>query len=90
MHFKEFEQCFDDLCAKQKTVLFSKAADYAADTDSLSNFKFAGSISGLNAKLSCLNLIATKVARLGVLLNKTTSKEAGDYYAYRDYGNPQT
>jgi len=35
----------------------------------LSNFKLAGNITGISAELNCLNLIATKVARLGVLLN---------------------
>ena len=40
-----------------------------ANTDRLSNFKLAGGICGLKAEQNCLSLIATKVARLGVLLN---------------------
>lgn len=61
VHFKEMTQ-------KMKQILLSKGDDYA-NTDRLSNFKLAGNVSGLNAKLNCLSLIATKVARLGVLLN---------------------
>lgn len=53
---------------KMWTVLVSKGNDYANE-DRLSNFKLAGNIAGLNASLNCLSLIATKVARLGVLLN---------------------
>lgn len=47
--------------------MLAKGDDYA-NTDRLSNFKLAGNICGFNAELNCLNLIATKVARLGVLL----------------------
>jgi hypothetical protein len=53
---------------KMKRTLFSKGDDYANE-DRLSNFKLAGAISGGDAKTNCLNLIATKVARLGVLIN---------------------
>lgn len=49
-------------------TLVCKGNDYA-NTDRLSNFKLAGSISGMTAELNCLSLIATKVARLGVLLH---------------------
>ena len=55
-----------------RNTLLNKGDDYA-NTDRLSNFKLAGGIAGGNAKINCLNLIATKVARLGVLLN---SKDA--------------
>ena len=48
--------------------MFSKGDDYA-NQDRLSNFKLAGAISGGNAETNCLNLIGTKVARLGVLIN---------------------
>ena len=51
-----------------KEILFKKGNDYA-NTDRLSNFKLAGAICGLTAERNCLTLIATKVARLGVLLN---------------------
>lgn len=51
----------------------SKGDDYAND-DRLSNFKLAGSIVGLSASQNCLSLIATKVARLGVLLKSRNPK----------------
>ena len=59
-HFKEFTD-------KMEEVLLKKGNDYAND-DRLSNFKLAGTICGGTPELNCLNLIATKVARLGVLL----------------------
>ena len=48
-------------------LLLTKGNDYANE-DRLSNFKLAGSIAGGNAATNCLNMIATKVARLGNLL----------------------
>ena len=51
-----------------ESMLIKKGGDYASE-DKLSNFKLAGNICGLTPELNCLSLIATKVARLGVLLN---------------------
>lgn len=59
---------FADFVRKMEDVMFKKGNDYANE-DRLSNFKLAGAISGGSAELNCLNLIATKTARLGVLLN---------------------
>jgi hypothetical protein len=59
---------FEALTLEMKQILFKKGNDYA-NTDRLSNFKLAGAICGLTAERNCLSLIATKVARLGVLLN---------------------
>jgi hypothetical protein len=59
---------FEALTSQMKQILFKKGNDYA-NTDRLSNFKLAGAICGLTAERNCLTLIATKVARLGVLLN---------------------
>lgn len=59
---------FNNFIDTQKGVLFKKSKDYATDIDVLSNFKLAGSICGLTPEQNCLSLIATKVARLGVLL----------------------
>lgn len=59
---------FEEITSKMKEILLKKGNDYA-NNDRLSNFKLAGSICGLKAEQSCLSLIATKVARLGVLLN---------------------
>jgi len=49
-------------------ILIKKGDDYANE-DRLSNFKLAGNIAGGDAAINCLNLIATKVARLGNLLS---------------------
>jgi hypothetical protein len=66
---KEEQQIFfDEYINRMRDVLLNKGDDYA-NADRLSNFKMAGQIAGGNAQLNCLNLIATKVARLGVLLN---------------------
>lgn len=64
------EQTFDEIIEKMRTIMLCKGDDYA-NVDRLSNFKLAGAISGNTAEVNCLNLIATKVARLGVLLNST-------------------
>lgn len=65
---QEQEKHFKEMTEKMANIMLSKGNDYA-NTDRLSNFKLAGGVSGLNAELNCLSLIATKVARLGVLLN---------------------
>ena len=65
---QEQQDFFDEYINKMRDVLLNKGDDYA-NADRLSNFKLAGLIAGGNAKTNCLNLIATKVARLGVLLN---------------------
>lgn len=59
---------FEIITNQMKEILLQKGNDYA-NTDRLSNFKLAGTICGLSAEINCLSLIATKVARLGVLLN---------------------
>jgi hypothetical protein len=68
-------QEFDKFVKQMEDIMFRKGNDYAGE-DRLANFKRAGYASGLNAELNCLSLIATKVARLGVLLNnKETEPE---------------
>lgn len=64
------ETHFEGLTSQMKQILLKKGNDYA-NTDRLSNFKLAGTICGLTAEQNCLSLIATKVARLGVLLADT-------------------
>ena len=61
------EVVFDNMVAEMRKVMLVKGDDYANE-DRLSNFKLAGNICGITPELNCLNLIATKVARLGVLL----------------------
>ena len=58
----------DKFVLKMSQTLLKKGNDYATN-DRLSNFKLAGAICGLSAEQNCLSLIATKVARLGVLLS---------------------
>jgi hypothetical protein len=62
-------EVFVNTINKMQKILLSKGEDYANE-DVLSNFKLAAGIVGTTPELNCLNLIATKVARLGVLLNK--------------------
>lgn len=61
-----------ELFDQQKKVLTSKGSDYAG-ADLLSNFRLAGMIVNQTSDhpdaINCLNLIGTKVARLGQLLN---------------------
>lgn len=61
-------ESFDRFVEKQREVMLSKGDDYA-NTDRLSNFKSAAYICGLTPAQHCLAMIATKVARLGVLLD---------------------
>lgn len=61
-------ESFDRLVERQREVMLSKGDDYA-NTDRLSNFKSAAYICGLTTAQHCLAMIATKVARLGVLLD---------------------
>lgn len=68
MNLDEQQDHFVKFVDEMSATLFSKGNDYSNE-DRLSNFKLAGSIAGVSAPLNCLNLIATKVARLGVLLN---------------------
>ena len=72
MNQQEQVKHFEVITTQMKEILFKKGNDYANE-DRLSNFKLDGGICGLKAEQNCLSLIATKVARLGVLLN--TDKE---------------
>lgn len=71
---EEQEKHFEEITNKMKQILLNKGNDYA-NNDRLSNFKFAGTICGLSAEINCLSLIATKVARLGVLFNSDKSPD---------------
>lgn len=65
---KQIEKVTEFFAVRKNTML-SKGADYATETDVLSNFKYSGNIIGLSKEMQILSLIATKVARLGNLLN---------------------
>jgi len=69
MNQKKQEYIFNQTVDKMRDIMLSKGNDYANE-DRLSNFKLAGSICGLTPQQNCLSLIATKVARLGVLLKE--------------------
>jgi len=75
------DKLLDNLFEEQKKILKRKSNDYAGE-DLLSNFRLAGMIVNQTSKhpdaLNCLNLIGTKVARLGQLLNtdKTAENES--------------
>jgi len=62
------EAHFEAFVNKQREVLLRKGNDYSANENRLSNFQLAGAICQLTPEQNCLSLIATKVARLGVLL----------------------
>ncbi len=80
MTLEEQLKHFEELTTQMKSTLFKKGNDYA-NTDRLSNFKLAGSICCIKPEQNCLSLIATKVARLGVLLN---SDKAPDNESIQD------
>lgn len=68
--------------AMMKETLTSKGGDYAkVDVDVLSNFKHVAEICNTKPELVALQMIATKVARLGVLL---TSDKAPNNESIRD------
>lgn len=75
------DRLLDELFDAQRDLLSSKGHDYAGE-DLLSNFRLAGMIVNQTSAhpdaINCLNLIGTKVARLGQLLNsgKTAQNES--------------
>lgn len=68
----------DELFTLQRDILDKKGYDYAGE-DVLSNFRLAGMIVNQGARnpdaVNCLNLIGTKVARLGQLLSSNKSAQ---------------
>jgi len=68
MNIQEQEHQLEQIFSKMREIMLKKGNDYAGE-DRLSNFKLAGNISGISPEVQCLSLIATKVARLGTLLN---------------------
>lgn len=80
------EVVFDNMVAEMRKVMLGKGDDYANE-DRLSNFKLAGNICGITPELNCLNLIATKVARLGVLLQGKEPKNESVQDSVLDLSN---
>lgn len=80
------EVVFDNMVAEMRKVMLGKGDDYANE-DRLSNFRLAGNICGVTPELNCLNLIATKVARLGVLLQGKEPKNESVQDSILDLSN---
>jgi len=80
------EVVFDNMVAEMRKIMLGKGDDYANE-DRLSNFKLAGNICGITPELNCLNLIATKVARLGVLLQGKEPKNESVQDSILDLSN---
>lgn len=68
---KLIKECFE----QRMEIMRKKSEDYSNGQDVLSNFKGSGANIGLTAEMQILSLIATKVARLGVLLNSNKVPE---------------
>lgn len=72
MTTEEQLKAFDIFTAKMRETISKKGDDYAG-SDRLANFRLAGGIANQGhktpASMNVLNLIGTKVARLGQLLN---------------------
>lgn len=66
MNKKEQLEHFDATVAKMRGILEKKGDDYAG-ADRLSNFKKVGAMVNTSPETSCLDKIATKIARLGTL-----------------------
>lgn len=68
----------NELFELQRSILDKKGYDYAGE-DVLSNFRLAGMIVNQSSThpdaVNCLNLIGTKVARLGQLLSSNKSAQ---------------
>ena len=71
-------QLLDELFKQQRDILDKKGYDYAGE-DVLSNFRLEGMIVNQGSAhpdaVNCLNLIGTKVARLGQLLSSNKSAQ---------------
>ena len=70
---EEQEKFITEYFIRMDEILLSKGDDYA-NSDRLSNFKLSGAIVGISPEQNCLSLIATKVARIGVLLKSKNPK----------------
>lgn len=70
MTIEEQHKSFDKIAAKMQAIMFKKGNDYAGDQDRLSNFKKVGLATEVSPEQACLQMIATKVVRLSVLLKK--------------------
>ena len=76
MNIEKQTELFHQFTTQMEEIMLKKGNDYA-NIDRLSNFKLAGNICGISPEKNCLSLMATKIARLGVLLeNKKPNNES--------------
>ena len=61
-------ELFDQYTSLLRSLMQSKGSDYAGNSDKLSNFKTAASLTNQTPSQQCLSMIATKVSRLSTLL----------------------
>ena len=71
MNQQELLSEFDSFAEKARAIIEKKNKDYA-QSDALSNFKLSAAVSGISTESGCLNQIAIKISRLGVLIHKST------------------
>jgi len=74
MNHNEQKEHVDEFLENIRLMILKKGDDYS-NHDRLSTFKLAGAITGLDARTVCLNQIAIKVSRLGVLVGSGKSSE---------------
>lgn len=77
---------FELFTEEMRQILIQKGNDYASE-NAPTNFELAGAICGLSPQLNCLSLIATKVARLGVLLHGKEPKNESVHDSILDLAN---
>ncbi len=63
---------YQDFSNQFSEIMLSKGMDYAQDDDVLSNFKLVAEICGTTSEMIAMVHMATKVVRLGNLLNRGT------------------
>jgi len=88
MTFERQKELYNQFMEEQKGVMFKKGNDYA-NTDRLSNFKLTAAIALSTPEQSALQMISTKVVRLGNLLqpgkvasNESVQDSVGDLANY--------
>ena len=86
MNKEQQQQAFDQFVDQMRNTLLAKGDDYSGK-DRLSNFGLAGAICGLSPEKDCLCLIATKVARIGNLLDSGSPKNESIQDSILDLAN---
>ena len=74
MDNKQFNDYFELLVSRMRSMLTKKGNDYA-NKDRLDNFKNAGNVCGIHPGVTCLNLMAVKINRAANLINSGAKPE---------------